>query len=120
RAFWWVAHGLLDCLSQDGIPPELSVKKSLSRIDLKMKSLADGGQFDEESALSEMRSLIARSHTVSDMVEQIKNTYALDEYLPEERPLPPSATAALLDDMRAQLGGAEETWEKCIAEAGGG
>ncbi len=116
RAFWWVAFGLLDCMIHDGIPPELNVKKSLSRIDLRMKSLVDGGQFDEESAISEMLYLIARSHTVSDLVEQIKETYALDEYLPQDRPLPQSATAAVLDEMRAQLGGTEEIWERCIAE----
>jgi chemosensory pili system protein ChpA (sensor histidine kinase/response regulator) len=116
RAFWWVAGGLLDCLSHDGIPPELNVKKSLSRIDLKMKSLIDGTAFDEDSAINEMLYLIARSHTVSDMVELVKEAYALDEYLPEERPLPPGETAALLDNMRAQLGIAEEAWEHCVAD----
>jgi len=119
RAFWWVSLGLLDCMIHDGIPPELSVKKPLSRIDLKMKSLADGGAFDEEGAISEMLYLITRSHTVSDMVEQIKTTYALEEYLPEERPLPPSETAALLDNMRAQLNVAEQSWERCVAEDSG-
>lgn len=116
RAFWWVATGVLDCLMHDGVPPELNVKKALSRIDLRMKSLTDEGVFDEESAISEMLYLIARSHTVSDTVEQIKNTYVLDEYLPEEMPLPPSETAVLLDNMRAQLNVAEEMWEHCVAD----
>ncbi len=119
RAFWWVATGLLDCLANDGIPPELNVKKALSRIDLKMKSLLDGSAFDEEVSISEMLYLIARSHAVSDTVEQIKEVYALDVYLPEEPPLPPSQTAALLDSMRAQLHLAEEAWEHCIAEEAG-
>ena len=116
RAFWWVATGLLDCLMHDGVPPELNVKKALSRIDLRMKSLTDEGVFDEESAISEMLYLIARSHTVSDAVEQIKDVYVLDEYLPEEMPLPPSETAVLLDNMRAHLNVAEETWEHCVAD----
>ncbi len=119
RAFWWVAIGLLDCLANDGIPPELNVKKTLSRIDLKMKSLMDGSAFDEEVSISEMLYLIARSHSVSDTVEQIKEVYALDVYLPEEPPLPPSETAALLDSMRAQLQVAEEAWEQCISEDAG-
>ncbi|HLP98227.1 MAG TPA: Hpt domain-containing protein [Sideroxyarcus sp.] len=116
RGFWWVALGLLDCLMHDGVPPELNVKKSLSRIDLKMKSLIDGTAVDDEAGISEMLYLIARSHTVSDMVELIKKTYALEEYLPEERPLPPSETAALLDNMRAQLNVVEEAWEHCVAD----
>ncbi|MBI5006658.1 MAG: Hpt domain-containing protein [Nitrosomonadales bacterium] len=119
RAFWWVASGLLDCLIQEGIPPELNVKKALSRIDLRMKSLTDGSAFDEEIAISEMLYLIARSHSVNDTVEQIKSVYALDVYLPEEPPLPPSETAALLDNMREQLRGAQESWEYCISEDSG-
>ena len=118
RAYWWVAFGLLDCVLHEGIPPELSVKKSLSRIDLKMKSLIDGTPFDDEIAMSEALYLIARSHSVSDTVEQIKTTYALDVYLPEEQPMPPSETAALLDNMRAELNVAEASWEECIAESG--
>ncbi|OIQ99799.1 chemotaxis protein CheA [mine drainage metagenome] len=119
RAYWWVAFGLLDCILHEGIPPELSVKKSLSRIDLKMKSLIDGSPFDDEIAMSEALYLIARSHSVSDTVEQIKTAYALDVYLPEDQPMPPSETAALLDNMRAELNVAEASWEECIAEAGG-
>ncbi|MGE5758291.1 MAG: Hpt domain-containing protein [Sideroxydans sp.] len=119
RAFWWVAFGLLDCLIHDGIPPELNVKKSLSRIDLKMKSLTDGSAFDDETAISEALYLIARSHSVSDTVDQIKKVYALDDYLPGEAPIPPSETAALLDDMRAQLNLAEESWEHCVGEDAG-
>ncbi|HAF45229.1 MAG: hypothetical protein A2100_02590 [Sideroxydans sp. GWF2_59_14] len=119
RGFWWVAAGLLDCLMHEGVPPELNVRKVLSRIDLKMKSLTDGSAFDEESAISEMLYLIARSHSVSDAVEQVKRVYMLDVYLPEEPPLPPSETAALLENMRAQLRLAQEVWEQCIAEEAG-
>jgi chemosensory pili system protein ChpA (sensor histidine kinase/response regulator) len=119
RAFWWVAAGLLDCLMHDGVPPELNVKKALSRIDLKMKSLTDGSAYDEENAISEMLYLIARSHSVSDAVEQIKRVYSLDVYLPEEPPLPPSETAALLENMHAQLRVAQEVWELCTAEESG-
>ncbi len=119
RAYWWVSFGLLDCILHEGIPPELSVKKSLSRIDLKMKALIDGNAFDEEVSISEALYLIARSHSVSDTVEQIKKVYALNDYLPEDQPMPPSETAALLDNMRAELNVAEASWEQCISEAAG-
>ena len=119
RAYWWVAYGLLECILNEGIPPELNVRKSLSRIDLKMKSLTDGGAFDEEISISETLYLIARSHSVSDTVEQIKKIYALDTYLPEDQPMPPSETAALLENMHAELNAAQESWEQCVAEAAG-
>jgi chemosensory pili system protein ChpA (sensor histidine kinase/response regulator) len=116
RAFWWVAGGFLNCVSHDGVPPELNIKKSLSRIDQRMRSLIDDSPFDEEAALSELLYLVARSHTVSETVEDIKNAFALEVFLPEAPPLPPSETAALLGNMRAQLVVADETWERCVAD----
>ncbi len=116
RAFWWVAGGLLNCVLHDGVPPELNIKKSLSRIDQRMRSLLENSAFDEDAALSEMLYLVARSHTVSKTVESIKQTFNLEAYLPETPPLPPSETAALLDNMRAQLALADETWELCVAD----
>ncbi len=116
RAFWWVAGGLLNCVLHDGVPPELNVKKALSRIDQKMRSLLEKSAFDDDAALSEMLYLVARSHTVSKTVENIKQTFNLDTYLPEAPPLPPSETAALLNNMRAQLAVADETWEHCVTE----
>jgi chemosensory pili system protein ChpA (sensor histidine kinase/response regulator) len=116
RAFWWVASGLLDCMFYDGLPPELNAKKLLGRIDLRMKALADGAEVDERATLNEMLYLVASSHAVSETVEEIKQRYALDAYLPEEPPLPPGETAQVLEQMRAQLNGAEETWEKCALQ----
>jgi len=114
RRFWWVAQGLLDCVSLDGVPPDLNIKKSFSRIDQRMRTLLDGGEFDEEAALSEMLYLIARSHTVNETVEQIKQRFDLETYLPEAPPLPPGQTAALLGNLRAQLAAVDETWEQCV------
>ncbi|GAB4117457.1 MAG: hypothetical protein Fur0026_05700 [Sideroxydans sp.] len=114
RAFWWVAQGLLDCVSLDGVPPDLNIKKSFSRIDQRMRSLLEGSAFDEVAALSELLYLIARSHTVSETVEQIKQRFDLDTYLPEAPPLPPGEMAALLDNLRAQLAVANEAWEQCV------
>jgi len=116
RAFWWVAGGFLSCVSHDGVPPELNVKKSLSRIDQRMRALIDDSPFDEEAALSELLYLVARSHTVSESVEDIKVAFALEDFLPETPPLPPSETAALLSNMRAQLAVLDETWERCVAD----
>ena len=116
RAFWWVAFGLLDCMVHDGIPPELNYKKCLSRMDIKMKSLTEGNVVDEEVCVSEMLYFIARSHSVSETVDQIKKVYELDVYLPEDQPVPPTETAALLNEMRAQLNVAQDSWERCVAD----
>ena len=114
QRFWWVAQGMLDCVSLDGVPPELNVKKSFSRIDQRMRTLLEGSEFDEDTALSEMLYLIARSHTVSEAVEQIKQRFDLEIYLPEAPSLPPGETTALLGNLRTQLAVANETWEQCV------
>jgi chemosensory pili system protein ChpA (sensor histidine kinase/response regulator) len=116
RAFWWVAAGLLDCLIYDGLPPEFNAKKLLGRIDLQMKSLAEGKHLDVRATLNEMLYLVARSHSVSQTVEEIKQCYALDEYLPEESPRPQGETAQVLDQLRPLVTEAEETWERCVAD----
>jgi chemosensory pili system protein ChpA (sensor histidine kinase/response regulator) len=114
RAFWWVAEGVLGCVSLDGVPPELNVKKSFSRIDQGMRALLDGSAFDMVGAMSEMLYLVARSHTVNETVEQIKQVFDLDTLLPDAPPLPPGETSALLENMRAQLAAADEAWEQCV------
>ena len=113
RAFWWIAAGLIDCLVYDGLPPELNVKPLFSRIDKQMKSLLEGSPADTYATTCEMLYLVARSHAVSEMVESIKQVYALDQYLPEEPPLSPSETGLVLDQMRAQLAMARDIWERC-------
>ncbi|HEY5994556.1 MAG TPA: Hpt domain-containing protein [Gallionellaceae bacterium] len=116
RAFWWIAAGLLDCLFYDGLPPELSAKKLLGRIDLRMKALMDGAESNDRATLNEMLYLVASSHAVSEAVEEIKQRYALDAYLPEAPPLPPGETAQVLEQMRTQLNAAKESWEKCAMQ----
>jgi len=118
RQFWWVAQGLVDCVALDGVPPELNPKKSFSRIDQRIRTLLEGAGFDEEAALSEMLYLVARSHTVSTAVEQIKRRFSLETFLPEAAALPPGETAALLGHMQAQLNAADETWEQCVLNNG--
>jgi len=116
RAFWWVAGGLLDCLIYDGLPPELNPRKMLGRIDLQMKALADGAESDTVGVLCEMLYLVARSHAVSDTVDEIKRVYALDAYLPEEPPLPPSEVEEVLEQLRASLKVMEESWDRCVRD----
>jgi len=52
RAFWWLAEGVLGCVSLDGVPPELNIKKSFSRIDQAMRALLDNSEFDTVGAMS--------------------------------------------------------------------
>lgn len=113
RAFWWVGYGLLDCMRLDGLPPELNVRKLLSRIDQQMRAVVEGNPGDINPVLNEMLYLIGQSHAVSEHVEAIKQVYSLDLYLPELSALSPSEVDQMLGVMRDQLRVAEESWELC-------
>lgn len=113
RTFWWIAAGVLDCLLVDGIPPELNAMRVLSRMDRQMKILLDGNKDDEHGVINEMLYLLARSHSVSELVDSIKQVYALDEFLPEKSTLPPDELKQILEQLRLQLLAAQTTWEQC-------
>ncbi len=113
RAFWWIGYGLLDCLKLDGVPPEMNVRKLLSRIDQQLRAVVEGNASDVKPALNEMLYLIGRSQAASEQAEMIKRVYALDQYLPKQSALSPSDVDQMLDAMHDQLRDAEECWEQC-------
>ncbi|MEO8332890.1 MAG: hypothetical protein ABI479_10700, partial [Gallionella sp.] len=114
RTFWWVGCGLLDCLRLDGLPPELNARKLLGRIDQQIRTVAEGNSADVRLVMNEMLYLIARSHAVSELVEAIKQIYALDDYLPELSTLPPGGVEQLLGNIRDQLRVAQDSWERAV------
>ena len=113
RAFWWIGYGLLECLKLDGLPPEMNVRKLLSRIDQQLRAVVEGNAGDVKPVLKEMLYLIGQSHTVSEQVEAIKRVYALDQYLPVLSALSPGEVDQMLGIMRDQLRVADESWEQC-------
>ncbi|MBI4939028.1 MAG: Hpt domain-containing protein [Nitrosomonadales bacterium] len=112
RAFWWVADALLECLG-GGLADEQGARKLLGRIDLQMKSLAEGQPAEADATLREMLRQIARSQPVGGTIAAVKRVYALTTPLPGARP---DDAGALLDAMRAQLDAAKENWELCARD----
>ena len=114
RAYWWVSCGLLDCIKQDGLPPELNARKLLGRIDQQIRTISGNGGADVRPVMNEMLYLIACSHVVSPLVEEIKRVYALDDYLPELSILPSDIQEPPLSDLRDQLRDAKKCWERAV------
>ena len=114
RAFWWIAYGLLDCMKLDGLSPEINVRKLLSRIDQHMRAVLEGNVGDVKPVINEMLYLIGQSQVVSDPVEAIKQTYSLDQYLPELSAISPSEEGQILGALRVQLRAATANWELCV------
>jgi chemosensory pili system protein ChpA (sensor histidine kinase/response regulator) len=115
RAFWWIATGLLDCLIHDGLPAELNANKLLARIDLQMKSMLEQKPRDsEQNTTRNMQYMLARSHSVSETVDNIKQTYVLDSYLPTDQLLSQNEIAPVLEQMHERLTAAQEILEQCM------
>lgn len=116
RAFWWVAEGLLDCLLLDGMPPEISPKRMLGRLDLQMKALIEGTTAEVRGVLSEMLYMVARSHEVTEAVAAIKRAFALDTYLSakNEEIAVDTRDPQILSEMRGIFKQAETNWERCV------
>ncbi|MBI5658013.1 MAG: Hpt domain-containing protein [Nitrosomonadales bacterium] len=116
RAFWWVADALLECLG-GGLADEQSARKLPGRIDLQMKSLAEGQPAGADATLREMLYQIARSQQpASDTIAAVKRVYALASTPPQTAVLPPDQAGPLLDTMSARLDAAMENWELCARE----
>jgi chemosensory pili system protein ChpA (sensor histidine kinase/response regulator) len=109
RAFWWVAHGLLDCLGLHGLPHDPDTRRLLGRIDQQLRNVAEGHDGETQAVMNEMLYLIGRSHAVSDRAAEIKRVYRL-----ELTKQPAKEVAQALDGMLAQLRRAEESWERFI------
>ncbi len=114
RAFWWVSHGLLDCVNANSLPAELNARKLLGRIDQQLRAAAEGNSGDTQLLMNEMLYLIGHSENVSTTVSTIKKTYALTRYFPATASLSPAELAQRLGIMREQLQGAQSHWELCI------
>ena len=114
RAFWWVGCGFLDCLKADKLPMDFNARKLLGSIDQQLRAVSESSRGDAQPVMNEMLYLIGHSHDVSDLVEEVRQVYALDNYLLELSVLPPSEVTQILGVLRDQMRVAQETWELCI------
>ena len=116
RAFWWICSGLIDCVSRQGLPADLSAQKVFGRIDQQMRSIIAGAPANPHALMNEMLYLIGKSHNVSEIVASIKLTYALDRYFPELTTLSPAELVKRLGIIRELLRSTEEQWELCVQD----
>ncbi len=114
RAFWWICSGLIDCVSHDGLPADLSAQKLFGRIDQQMRAVIAGNAGNIDPLCHEILYLIGRSHNVSETVALIKHVYALERYFPESTTLTPAELAKRLGIVRELLRNTEEQWELCV------
>lgn len=115
RGFWWVANGLLDCIRLDGLPQDLSVRKLLTEIDRQMREVIKEQAADVKAVMSEMLYLIARSEKVTERAVQIREQYALANYLPDQSAVSLEDDKQSVVEMREHMQEVEDSWEQCVA-----
>jgi chemosensory pili system protein ChpA (sensor histidine kinase/response regulator) len=121
RALWWVAAGFIEALAQNEIPFDVEAKQVLSRVDLQLRNLAQGGVSDDSERL--LRGMLYRLALVPDLpgrIAQIRETYRLDDYLADTTmvgvlELDDERLRELVRGLETQLAEIKEAWARCSA-----
>jgi chemosensory pili system protein ChpA (sensor histidine kinase/response regulator) len=120
RALWWVAGGLVDALLDVADAQRLAHARSLwNKIDIHIRDLArppGGAPPENEPLLRELLYTIACCPPLTQRLRDIKRLYGLDALLPDHAApaLDMDTLQPALEDARAQLEAAQQTWHKYL------
>ena len=120
RTFWWSCVGLMDCLLARGIDADFHVKQLLARVDLQMRRMVEGAPQVAERLLRDVLYFVARSRVAADRGAEVRETFALERYLPDGAFADPQTAARLrpvLGTMRSKIDAARDAWNR-YAERG--
>ena len=86
---WWVTHGLIEALLENGLEPSVSVKLLLGQVDRQIKRLIDGGEEElithpPRELLKNMLYYVAQATSAGTRVLGLKYAFDLDALLPRE------------------------------------
>ena len=117
RTFWWAAIAFVDSLINQGVEANFNVKQLCGRIDLQMRRLSEGSQKVAERLLRDVLYFIATSKSASERIDEVKQLFELDDYLPAVPVSSANQADAvqlhqLLRNLRELLAPAKESWLK--------
>ena len=86
---WWVTHGLIEALLENGLEPSVSVQQLLGQVDRQIKRLIDGGEEEliahpPRELLKNMLYYVAQATSAGTRVLGLKYAFDLDALLPRE------------------------------------
>ncbi len=86
---WWVTHGLIEALLENGLEPGVSVKLLLGQVDRQIKRLIDGGEEEviahpPRELLKNMLYYVAQATSAGSRVLGLKYAFDLDALLPRD------------------------------------
>jgi len=114
KTLWWAATAFTDALAQERIAEQLGAKKLCSRLDQQLRNMSLGEAKAPSHLLRNILYYVAVSDRNTDIIADVKDTFALDDLLPSAHRLVSSATAvverAALAQMSAVLPGLKDLW----------
>jgi len=114
RSFWWVAAAFCDALAHDALAPALDAKRMCMRIEQQLKRLIEGSPLIAERLIREALYLVAQATPVSDLLREVRDTYALEGSVPD-RDAPGTAAPPeqpLVRALHEQVSQAKDAWNK--------
>ncbi len=98
---WWVTHGLIEAVLENGLEASVSVKLLLGQVDRQIKRLIDGGEEEliahpPRELLKNMLYYVAQATSAGARVLGLKHAFDLDALLPKE---------GEIEQVRASLAG---------------
>ncbi len=85
KAMWWALSAFVDTLQQPMIAEKLSAKKLCRRVDQQLRNLVEGNINASGSVLKDALYYLAISEPSTPKINQVKQTFALDSVLSEQR-----------------------------------
>jgi chemosensory pili system protein ChpA (sensor histidine kinase/response regulator) len=114
RAFWWVAAAFCDALAHDALPPSLDAKRMCMRIEQQLKRLIEGSPLVAERLIRETLYFVAHAAPASDLLREVRHTYALEGSIPDGDDAAPTALPEqpLVRALHEQVSQAKDAWNK--------
>ena len=111
RTFWWVSKGFIDCILNEGLAIDLSVRRLCARVEQEIRRLDKDTVIVNEQLMREVLYKVSRSKIVSEHIREIFNAYGWHEHEPViEQAAEKEKLEVILEEMRAVTEEAKDAW----------
>ena len=111
RTFWWVSKGFIDCILNEGLAIDLSVRRLCARVEQEIRHLDKNTVVINEQLMREVLYQVSRSKIVSEHIREIFNAYGWHEHEPViEQAVEKEKLEVILEEMRVVTEEAKDAW----------
>ena len=111
RTFWWVSKGFIDCILNEGLAIDLSVRRLCARVEQEIRRLDKNTVVVNEQLMREVLYKVSRSKIVSEHIREIFNAYGWHEHEPViEQAVEKEKLEVILEEMRVVIEEVKDAW----------